>query len=81
MSIFHMSVHFIKVELPLSFPKDKSIIVNGDDNGNVIICRRVWNYGAFLLSYCGEQITIQQSAGCEENSFRSKRMRLLMFVI
>ena len=33
-SIFHMSVHFIKVELPLSLPKDKSIIANGDDNGN-----------------------------------------------
>ncbi len=24
-SIFHMSVHFIKVELPLSLPKDNSI--------------------------------------------------------
>lgn len=34
-SIFHMSVHFIKVELPLSLPKDNSIsIANGGDNGN-----------------------------------------------
>ena len=33
-SIFHMSVYFIKVELPLSLPQDNSIIANGDDNGN-----------------------------------------------
>lgn len=49
------------------------------------LCHCVWidlSYdGAFLLSYCGEKITIQQSANCEENSFRSKRMRLLRFVI
>lgn len=33
-SIFQMSVHFTKVELSLALPKDKSIIANGDDNGN-----------------------------------------------
>lgn len=33
-NIFHISEHFIKVELPFSLPQDPNIIASGDDNGN-----------------------------------------------
>jgi len=38
-----MSVHFIKVELPLSLPKDNSISLPMAMIMAMIICRRVWH--------------------------------------
>ena len=44
------------------------------------LCCCVWvdlSYnGAFLLSYCGEKITIQQSADCEVNSYNENNIRV-----
>lgn len=40
---FYMSVHFIKVELPLSLPKDNSISLPMAMIMAMIICRRVWH--------------------------------------
>ena len=40
---FHMSVHIIKVELPLSLPKDNSISLPMAMIMAMIICRRVWH--------------------------------------
>ena len=53
--------------------------------GNSIdLCCCVWvdlSYnGAFLLSYCGEKITIQQSADCEVNSYNENNIRVRRFL-
>ena len=48
------------------------------------LCCCVWvdlSYnGAFLLSYCGEKITIQQSADCEVNSYNENNIRVRRFL-